>query len=456
MPKPSRRMFFLVLVVFYPFFGCGIATLPPASTFQVIVFSDVHFNPFYDTTLFPALLADDPTQWQSVFQSSAITAPSAWNSDTNYPLLVLALAGIKQNLGASPVILYTGDLLGHNFPQDFYQLYGSQDLAALQAFADKTVTFVTSQIRANMGSVPVVFAVGNIDSYTGYGPDSVFLANNAQTFYTQLLNSSVDQAAFMNTFTAGGYYSAEPLGSKLLVIGLNTNPFSPLVPGNNQPAVTAELAWLDTTLASAQAAGQKVWLLMHVPPGADTVTTASKADINGHITTATATMMWVQEYQEMFLTTIRKYPGVITLTVAAHTHMDEFRILLPNNAVEFAPAISPVFGNDPAFKIVTFTQDTLTPIDYRSLDYDLATLPAQFSDYYTFSATYSVQGPFDDSFPQLYPQILANNARRGLYSGLYQSGHNYANPITAVTWPIFACGIENIAQQDLINCVNAY
>jgi len=42
------------------------------------------------------------------------------------------------------------------------------------------------------------------------------------------------------------------------------------------------------------------------------------------------------------------------------------------------------------------------------------------------------------------------------YSGLYQSGHNFENPITAVTGPIFACGIANMDQQDFIDCVNSH
>ena len=300
-----------------------------------------------------------------------------------------------------------------------------------------------------------MFAVGNIDSYTGYGPDSAFLSNNAQTYYTQFLNGTVDQSTFLSTFTSGGYYSAT-LGTNLLVVGLNTNPFSPLIPGDNQSAVAAEIAWLDATLASANAAGQKVWILMHIPPGADEITTASKADSNGHITTASATMMWVQDYQTSFLQTLSKYPGVITLMLAAHTHMDEFRVLSPNLVLDQAPSITPAFSDDPAFKVFTFAKTTLTPLDYRSLHYDLAALPAQFSTFYTFSDTYDLHGPLDSSLAQLGLQIATNSEGRAAYSGLYQSGHNFENPITATTWPIFACGIGNMDQQSLIDCVNSH
>lgn len=292
MSKVFGFMSLLGLVSIYLLFGCGAATnttpiTPTANNFPVVVFSDLHFNPFYDQNLttYPTLCTSaDSSEWASLFQGSAVKTPSAWGTDTNYPLLQLALASIKQNLGASPLVIYTGDLIGHNFASLFYQHCegltppespSPQQVAAMQAFTDKTVAFVTAQIRASVGNLPVMFAVGNIDSYTSYGPDSTFLSNTAETFYTQFLNGTVDRQTFLNTFTSGGYYSAQPLGPQLLVIGLNTNPFALGIPGDNDSAVAAQLDWLDSTLASAQAAGQNVWLLMHVPPGLNTVTTAA-------------------------------------------------------------------------------------------------------------------------------------------------------------------------------------
>ena len=135
-----------------------------------------------------------------------------------------------------------------------------------------------------------------------------------------------------------------------------------------------------------------MWLLMHVPPGADIGTTAGNIDGNGHISNATTTMMWNQDYQSRFLLILLRYPGVITQTLAAHTHMDEYRIMSTDNVIDIAPGITPYFGNDPAFKIFTFSRDTFKAVDYTSLNYDLATTPAQFNSYYTFSTAYSMQG----------------------------------------------------------------
>ena len=71
-----------------------------ATGFPVVVFSDVHFNPFYDPSLVPALISAEADEWAGIFKTSSTTAPSTWGTDTDYPSLELALSSIKQNLGS--------------------------------------------------------------------------------------------------------------------------------------------------------------------------------------------------------------------------------------------------------------------------------------------------------------------------------------------------------------------
>ena len=186
--------------------GCGGAKTAPVtpvvtpSTYTVVAISDIHFNPLANPALFPQLVAQPASQWQSIFaadQSANPISPATFGADTNYPALVLALAALKQNLGSSPVVLFSGDMLGHDLSQCFYELYTASTLpaqlnpatcpvilrrpraetAAMQSFLDKTVAFVSMQIRANVGNVPVIFVPGNIDTYSiyGTGPDAQFL-----------------------------------------------------------------------------------------------------------------------------------------------------------------------------------------------------------------------------------------------------------------------------------------
>jgi hypothetical protein len=282
--------------------------------------------------------------------------------------------------------------------------------------------------------------------------------SNAEKYYT-LLNVATDHDTFIGTFTSGGYYAVEPLGSDLLVIGLNTIEMSPLVQTpagteSDQDAVKAELDWLDAKLAAAQSAGQKVWLLMHAPVGADEGTTAGSVNASGQLTSAT--MMWEANYQSWFMTILSKYPGVIAMTLAGHTHMDEFRIMSPGHALEITPGISPVFGNNPAYKIFTVGHDALKPLDYRCVNYNLSSPTAEFRSYYTYSEAYYAHGYLDESLARLFPRLKSSSTQRALYKEHFYSGNDTDNLITDTNWPVYWSGIGMMEAQDLINAVNSY
>jgi hypothetical protein len=244
-----------------------------------------------------------------------------------------------------------------------------------------------------------------------------------------------------------------------MVIGLNTVVFAYTDTASEAPP---ELAWLDTKLASAKARGKKVWLLMHIPPGAVLGTTATtptgNVDSNGHI--ASATMMWQSGLYEDFMQVLTKYPGLVALTLGAHTHMGEYRILSADIVLEITPSITPKFGNNPAFKIFTVSSESLRPIDYRIMNYDLASMPGQFNSYYTFSGAYSMQGPLDVSLYNLYPALRTVAAKQAIYRGFYYSGSSYGGsaviPISDTIWPIYWSGIGSMVEQAFIDSVNAY
>jgi sphingomyelin phosphodiesterase acid-like 3 len=467
MPHLSRRTF-LELASTALISGCGTGRIPfAADSAPFLAFSDIHFNPFYtnDPKVFQALDAADASQWQGIFESAGITAPSLWGTDTNYPLLKLALASIRQNLGASPVAIYTGDLLGHQIATLYQKASGSSNQARMQSFTDKTAAFVMQQIRAAVGDIPVLFAVGNCDSYTGLGPDTNFLASNAQSFYSQMLNGAASRTEFMATFTAAGNYTVNLFGGAVMAIGLNTmlcSPYvvPPYVPGarDNSAAVGAQFAWLDLQLAAAQAAGQKVWILMHVPVGGFLGQTATPPNIDssGHI--ASAYMMWIDSYQTAFMTTIAKYPGLVSMMMAGHTHMDEYRIVMPGYTLEIAPGISPAFLNDPAYKRFTLSLTSFAPTDYQAMKYSLEApvSPTQFQSYYTFTHTYDVPNYSSEYLEQLFPKLASDPATQALFRQYYFSGNNSGNSSTNLTWPVYWSGVGNMSEQELVAAVNAY
>jgi 3',5'-cyclic AMP phosphodiesterase CpdA len=450
--------------------GCGgVTNMTGSDNFSVPVFSDVHFQPFIDpflpdrATLNPATMAankalvaqldaKDASAWPAILAAAGISAPSAVLTDTNYTLLGLALASIKQNLGTSPAVLFTGDFLGHGMTVLYLGYTANKTLADAEAFIDKTLTYVLQQIRTALGTTPVYFTLGNCDSYSDEGPESSFLANNAQQLYTLALNGVGDQQDIINTLTSGGYYSVEPAGMNLMIIALNTFALSP-----GYAIITTliddQFTWFEAQLAAASAAGKKVWLLMHAPPGAVEDTTAeSPNDTNGQI--AAATMMWTDSNQEQFMGIIEKYPGVIAMSLAGHTHMDEFRLMSPGVALAVTAGISPYFGNNPAYKIFTLDGVSLAPFDYSAMNYDLSTTPAAFSDYYKFSQAYELVGPLAMSLPELFPTLQASGAAKTQYQGAFYSGT--LSPINSTNWPVYWCGIGYMDETDFIAAVNSF
>lgn len=492
MSRWSRYWFFFILVSVLCMFGCGgVSVVPnptptpaPTTYYQIITISDLHFNPLYDPSLFPQLVAAAPAQWDAIYQTSTVTAPSVGGTDTNYPLLAYTLASMQQNMKAtsSPVVLFTGDLLGHGIPATYCKIYGSlnpsgaatcatDQAGAIQTFINNTFTFVATKMNTTLGSVPVIYVPGNIDTYSGgYGPSAAFLVANGPTVYSEFLNSLGDNATFTSNFETGGYYSVQPLGSNLLVIGLNSNSFVGAWTTFSESAANAEITWLGQQLQAAQQAGQKVWILMHVPPGANSQEIVLAAplpeDVNSSLFADEDDDMWQWDtnVQTKFVSTLNQYPGVVTMILAGHTHMDEFRVLAPGYVVEQLPGISPCFGNNPAYKILTVTQNTFTPTDYQSFDFNLASsVSLGFLPLYEFSNTYGTQSTLTDSLGQLYPQFATNPAILDTYTFLYSSGNAGVNPSTQspwnpindMNWPIFGCTISAMDQSGYITCVTS-
>lgn len=488
MLKGLRCLFPLILIGLFSLFGCGGASVVPTSTptpapttyYPIITISDLHFNPLFDPSLFPQLVSAAPSQWASIYATSKVTAPSRGGTDTNYPLLAYTLTSLKQNAKSSPVVLFTGDLLGHYIPQTYCAiLYSpntppstcpSDNSSQIQHFINNTFTFVAIQIRAAVGNAPVIYAPGNIDTYSGgYGPDANFLSQNESTVYGKFLNSLGDEAAFANTFDSYGYYSVQPLGSKLLIIALNSNLFVYGSPSYGH--ATAEISWLDQQLQAAQKAGQKVWILMHVPPGANAQEIVLAAplpkDVNAALFEDEAEDMWEWDpgLQSSFVNILNQYPGVVTMMLAGHTHMDEFRILdSAGDVLEQLPSISPCFGNNPAYKILTVTQNSFVPVDYQSMSYNLgSSQPLAFLPLYDFATTYGAQSTLANSLVQLYPQLGSNPSTLGMYTFLYTSGGEGVNPSTQspwnpindMNWPIFGCTIGAPDEAGYISCANS-
>ena len=447
----SPRSFAGLLLVTSLVTGCKSSSSPPPQT--VIAISDVHFDPFYDRSLFASLQAAPVSEWAGLFASSAITSPTSWGGPTNYPLLQRMTAALRTQ-PRPELVVFGGDVLVQDFPSIFRFLAPTQDEAAMRAFALKTVTFVVQQIRASLGTAPVYFTLGNWDSYAdsfGLLPNDPFLVDTAAVFFDGFLAGAADRVTFEPTYRAGGYYAADVPGSSLVVVGLNTIFLAPQSPSSTAAAATQELDWLDATLDAARASGRPVWIVTHVPPGGDLATTGSNVDPQGHITQPT--MMLQSAAQERLLAILSAHQDVVTAVFTGHTHMDEYR--LASVALQGLPGVTPLLGNSPAFKVFTVSPETALE-GYVSWTLDLGNPSAAFQPWYTFSTAYGIAGPLAVSLPALLPQLRSVPGAQSGYRDRYGSGHAPSTPITDLNWPVYWCGIALLAQDGLTDCVNHY
>jgi sphingomyelin phosphodiesterase acid-like 3 len=191
---------------------------------QILLISDIHFGPFYDSSLVRQLRnVTDGTQWGPIFESSTVTALSQPLHDTNYPLFKSSLAAMKAVIAEPRVILISGDFLRHDFDRATHAS-GSRDNAQIdpvvQDFAVKTIQFIADSLRKTFPNTQIIPAVGNTDSACDdyeIGPNEVFLKAMATAFAP-----SSGTPDFVSQFSSAGHFSTSVAGlPNLHLISMN-------------------------------------------------------------------------------------------------------------------------------------------------------------------------------------------------------------------------------------------
>jgi sphingomyelin phosphodiesterase acid-like 3 len=430
--------------------GCSSSDTAPTRT--VVAFSDVHFDPFFDPALVAQLDARPESEWASIFATSGITGPGGYGDRTNAVLLRESLAALGAQQPPPALVIFGGDFLVQGYQDMYYAWARAHDEPAMRAFALKAVTYVVHQARAALGSTPVYFTLGNWDNYSksfGLQPADPFLADTADLFLDGLLAGTGDREAFQATYRAGGYYAAAVPGTNLVVIGLNDLFLTPQAPAGIEWAAQRELDWLDATLTSVQFSGQRAWIVAHVPPGGDLVTTAD--DLEPQEPLAQATMLLVPRLQDRFLAILAARGPVVEGVFTGHTHMDEYRIGTVD--MQGVPGITSDMGNAPAFKTFTVSS-TWTLQDYVSWTMDLSAASPSFQAWYDFSTAYGLPAPLGPSQVALVPQLATSATAQAGYRARYGSGNTPTKAITDLNWPVYRCGVSFLTQRGLTDCVN--
>jgi predicted phosphodiesterase len=451
----ARKIIQLFLVILFQLI---ISPLVFARTDKFISISDIHFDPFagceklpYPCPIIEKLRSAKYQLWGQILSGNNNLI--AYRKDTNYSLLkttLLELQTIKKQENPRFVVIL-GDFLGHNYIDHYRKYSGDRSTDGYYLFVRKTFQFIAYELEKVFPDIDVYSVVGNNDSYQDdyiLTPHGAFFHNIAD-IWVQLMKDRRSKKQFQNTFSIAGYYAVTLPGDKSKIIVLDTVLFSSLSQTNRvrDAAAKEQLVWLKDQLKMAEKNHQTILLAFHIPAGIDVFSTLRVFSLVHEF--------WQPEYTREFEELLNEYSKNIVGILSGHIHMDSFQLInikrgnpLP---VIFTSSISPVFGNNPAFKVFSYDAKTSRLENYDTYFYPLDKLNWQRE--YSFNRIYRSVCYHCDLVSEL-TQIINNREALENYKKYYAVGHD-SQPITEKKsdFPYYLCSIFSITPKAYRACL---
>src|SRR5271165_5182047 len=415
----------------------------PLSRDKFLIASDIHFNPMADPALVAELAAADLSRWETILQRTEPDAFSPYGQDTNWWLLQSALDQMRKTLPRPAFVIYTGDLLAHEFPKTYRNATHDNDPEHYRAFVLKTVEFLALQFRKRFPDTKVLLTPGNNDEDCGdysIAAGGAFLSDTAE-LARELAGAD---AAFTSDWKALGSYNVpHPTVAGVRILSLNSIFFSNKYHATNfsKGCATVESAaasdlfnWLKANLAAAQQAKQKVWLMFHIPPGIDGYATTHNYSAQAQGTGDSANVscnpivpMWVPTWTQQVDVLLEQFHSTVIASFAGHTHNDDFRLVnaagVNKSFVLIDPPVSPIYEQNPGFRIVTFDRDgsltDQTTYYLTNLKQASSKVRGRWKKEYQFTLEWKMTRLDLASLGTIYSDIQTNRTARDRWLKLY-------------------------------------
>jgi sphingomyelin phosphodiesterase acid-like 3 len=440
-----------------------------------LLLSDVHLNPFPTSQqcqtiagkqAFARLASEPAAQWKPQ-DFSFQGPPNGYGADTNEPLFESALSAMQKAAPKPSAILVPGDFLAHGF-RGLWQacqaagLQGASAEAAYREFTRKTIEFVLLRLQAKFPHTQIVPVLGNNDSDNGdYGvPSTDWLSALARELPS--ITENTGKSADWSQFGSAGYYSVELRDFPgVEVLALNSVLWSPKCSAAHSGGCvadgTAELAWLEARLKSARAEGKGVVVTGHVPPGINAFDTLhSKAgevvtmyDDCGEAGAAANCVNFGQKVPAL----LADYSDVIRIGIFGHTHMNEFRVAVSGQksvAVQIVPAVSPIYGNNPAF-LVAQVSPGFSVADYQAWRLAIGN-GAGWGREYDFEQVYGTGGMTGGHMQPVASELTKKPPLRAKYF-LYFGSESERIVAPAEMENEYLCILTNLTPETALPCV---
>jgi sphingomyelin phosphodiesterase acid-like 3 len=442
-----------------------------AQSVPAVMLSDFHFDPFRDPAKVNRLAAAPIGRWQAILDEPASADQAARyaelqaacggvGDDTDEALFRSALKDSKKYIEAKGFVTVTGDLLVHKFDCRYSGSMKGKQPDGTATFAAKTANYVMEQVEAAFPAVPVYFALGNNDSECGdyrlNSQDPFFAATSAAVMHGLRMLDATELKMAHEDYEIGGYYEvplANVHGTRLLVLDdmYESSFYKDCASAPDDAAKAAQLKWLDAQLAGAREAGDKVWVMGHIPPGPDVFNTLK------HFTSVCSRSPAEFLSSNELADELVKYADVIQLALFAHTHMDEFRLLERAGAkgavaMKLVPSISPVHGNAAAFMVARVDTTSALMLDYTVYAEGAG---GKWEREYDFDETYHEVAFSAATLRPIAEHLQADRAGVERTTQAYE--HNFAaggagSPLQLV-WQEYACALTRDKAEDFRGCI---
>lgn len=445
----------LLLLILIEFILVSNGNLPAQNKF--LNFSDIHFDPFYDTTLVKKLDREGFDEWESILKTSKLKTFSPYGKDCNYFLFKSTLAQMKSRIPHPDFIIITGDFMSHKFNENYEHFAGSS--GKLFRFVEKTIRFTNFMITKYFPKTQIIVTLGNDDSYCGnymVEPEGKFIKMFYDT-WKESINKHADNMdnKLLKKFGYGMVNLNDIEKGKMII--LNTIYFSTNYKntcGNyaDDPG-SDELIWLNKTLRKCKDRNYKVWMSFHIPPGIDIYGTIhGKGSCQQKIFPT-----WKKNYNEKFLEIISEYSSIINSTFAGHFHRDDFRVIMKdNNPVSFisiTPSISPIYGNNPSYKVFQYDKTTFSLTDYDGYYIEgLTTSKPEWRFGYNFRETYLQNSINSKSMYDVSEKIFKDSTYKTNYIRFYSSGNPKAFSGDYKDWIYNWCALTELTSEEYQKC----
>jgi sphingomyelin phosphodiesterase acid-like 3 len=455
-----------------------------SNTENILMLSDIHFDPFHDPTLVPQLVKAKVKDWPAILATP--TTPAALQAfdnlqktcnakgiDTFQALLSNALAAQHTQLPKPLFITVSGDLMAHQFDCRYKTLVPNGSEADYSAFAANTVAYVAQQLHGTFPKSPIYFSLGNNDSgCKDYREteDSDYLKADGKSFSEVVLDKSNAQEVLKDFSALGDYRVDLPKPFKhtrLLVMQdiFESKKYETCGGKDSATEGKEQIDWLTRELDDARSKHDRVWVMAHIPPGIDaysTFTKASKDDASCKFSKPTEFLN-----SNLFADALRDYTDVISLVLLGHTHMDEMRLYTAKSGSgaipgKLVPSISPVDGNNPSFTVGTVDPDKAILIDYSVYAASNQTgVNTTWALDYTYSTTYNEPDYSAASLTALTNIFLADPQSKTAASQAYEShyfvggpsaGLNLKAAAMSIVWPIYTCSMTHDHAKSFAAC----